>query len=780
MPSVISAPISLDRGFGLRGIGRIGLVALVVSLLIPRQLRAETYAPWLTQIGISESLMSSANWGKGQVLGIVDTGIVASHAAFSAGQVSLKLSSCAALSFKCSDGFRDDNGHGSAVAAIAAGGASPMAYSGGGVVLGSGATTGYRVAPGMILGVASNANIVAEKVLNVSGSGAWLDVSNGIRKAADAGVSVINLSLTYGNSPELVAAINYAAAKGAYIVWAGGNSNTSLLFGQNTVGLTADAIQRLILVGSVSSMSTKSSFSNVPGGGGFVGIGSAQSSYASRWIVAPGEGILAPYATAGTNAWAAWTGTSMAAPMVSGSLALLQSAWPILKTRGTAASLLLSTAKDLGNAGNDSIYGTGLVNLTAAFQPYSSLTVALPDGSATSISNSRVSVNSRGALGIMASMKSLLSNYPVFDGYARNFSANLSGLIQASSASVTLNPIPRYIKSGPGKMMLTDGVELISDLEFSEHVVNKLDLSMANMHESTFGRGFAVVTNRRGDALAFGHGAPSGYAFAKTLYGDDDIALMSSRFQSLSIESLSQGGSLMAYGGFVGEGTRFALTANTTKTPTPEQRNWMTAEATNLGFGLAHNVTDRIKIGTVLSALSEKHGLLGTTYDPDSILGFGDMRRTTSLKMTLNGQVSYNKNIQIEFSESHSKAALGSGLISEAGNIRANSAMVTWMHKGAFLDDDQLTLAFIRPLRVTSGSAFLSVPEVSSETGEFTFNKQKVSLVPSGREENVSLGYNITIGKEHRFGLQGTLIKDSMHIPGLWGASVGVNFLSRF
>src|SRR5215213_353131 len=79
------------------------------------------YAPWLTQIGISRTILSAANWGKDQFLGVVDTGTLANHPSFSAGQVSIVRSGCAGVTFSClNNGFVDDNGHGTAVAAIAA------------------------------------------------------------------------------------------------------------------------------------------------------------------------------------------------------------------------------------------------------------------------------------------------------------------------------------------------------------------------------------------------------------------------------------------------------------------------------------------------------------------------------------------------------------------------------------------------------------------------------------------------------------------------------------
>lgn len=159
---------------------------------------AQTYAPWLRQIGLNNTIESAASWGKGQLLGVVDSGINATHPEFANGQVSLASSACAAVSFRCSNGFADDNGHGTAVASIAAGNRT---------LPGNITAGGYTTVAGNFIGVAPSANILAEKVLNAAGTGYSTDVANGLRKAADAGASVINVSLTYGNDATTIAAI---------------------------------------------------------------------------------------------------------------------------------------------------------------------------------------------------------------------------------------------------------------------------------------------------------------------------------------------------------------------------------------------------------------------------------------------------------------------------------------------------------------------------------------------------------------------------------------------
>ncbi len=59
------------------------------------------------------------------------------------------------------------------------------------------------------------------------------------------------------------------------------------------------------------------------------------------------------------------SGTSMAAPHVSGAIAILKQQWPNL-TAAQIVTLLLDNATDLGGSGTDEVYGRGLLNLDGA------------------------------------------------------------------------------------------------------------------------------------------------------------------------------------------------------------------------------------------------------------------------------------------------------------------------------------------------------------------------------------------------------------------------------
>jgi hypothetical protein len=123
--------------------------------------------------------------------------------------------------------------------------------------------------------------------------------------------------------------------------------------------------QHAVVVGALNRDDQRASYSN--------GVGQAM------WAVsAPGgesdsqdscnsspQGILSTFWTsdAPTSAYACLAGTSMAAPLVSGALAVLRSAG---LTAQQAVDRLLATAHDLGATGADSTFGAGALDLAAA------------------------------------------------------------------------------------------------------------------------------------------------------------------------------------------------------------------------------------------------------------------------------------------------------------------------------------------------------------------------------------------------------------------------------
>jgi hypothetical protein len=731
---------------------------------------AQTYAPWLRQIGITNTVESAANWGKGQVLGVVDTGINATHPQFAAGQVSQALSSCAAVSFACSNGFADDNGHGTAVASIAAGSRTSLFSN---VTAG-----GYTTVAGNFIGVAPAANIFSEKVLSAAGSGYSTDVANGVKKAADAGATVINVSITYGNDANTVAAINYAAAKGAFIVWAGGNSAQNLLNNLNTTGLTQAAIQHLVFAGSVNNVNAASSFTNKPGSGSLVNTAAAKTSYATRWIMAPGEAILAPQTTAGNTAYALWSGTSMAAPVVSGSLMLLQNAWPILKTNGTTADLLLATATDLGSAGVDATYGRGLTNLTTAFNPYGTLTVTTAKGQTIAVSSVTGSLLSSGTLGSLSAIQSKLANYTAFDGYARNFTVNLSGLIKAPTSKAVLNPLPTNTYSGP-KVMKYAGGELAFSLETTDGMVQHLGEFAYNADQApAMTTGYSLFTSQSGSVSGLGYGASSSYPFAKALYNDDMIARQMSDFDASNAASLAQGGYQFSYGTNVTPDLRIAAAYTTTANATAMNPN--ATQNTQVKVGVAYRFNARVTGGVTYGNVAEGNAFLGAAYNTGSILALG---KNTSdvIGLSLGYRLDRDSSLLFNGEIAYTKAGRGDAgsLFTATSAAQSQSWGMTYLQQNVWKANDQFAASVKQPLRLSSGNAALTTANVDQQ-GYAVYERSWTSLVPDGREIDVTLNYRMPTSKTDTLTLQAAYQKDAANMAGNNQTQLGLIWSEHF
>ena len=136
--------------------------------------------------------------------------------------------------------------------------------------------------------------------------------------------------------PDLTNAIKYARNRNVMVVVAAGNR------GRSGVSLPG-CISYSTTVGAVDSFNKIASFS---------GVGNAVD------ITSPGVSI---YSTWLGTSYKLASGTSMATPMVSGTVALIKSAHPEY-TALQVQDALLKTAKDLGKAGFDSSYGWGRVD----------------------------------------------------------------------------------------------------------------------------------------------------------------------------------------------------------------------------------------------------------------------------------------------------------------------------------------------------------------------------------------------------------------------------------
>lgn len=270
---------------------------------------------------INADLVWGITTGDPVKVAIVDTGIDVKHPDL-AGNLKGGVST---VGYTTS--YNDDNGHGTHVAGIAAALDNEIG----------------------VIGVGPKIDLYAVKVLDRRGSGYLSDVIEGLDWAVQNGMWVVNMSL--GTSSDIQSfhdAVQRVYAAGIVQVAAAGNSGGAVIY--------PAAYSEVIAVSATDNTDTLAYwFSRGP----------------EVDLAAPGVSI---YSTYKGQTYKTLSGTSMAAPHVTGAAALvLTIAVGVYDLDGDSLwdpnevqNKLEATAEDLGAAGKDELYGSGLVDVEKA------------------------------------------------------------------------------------------------------------------------------------------------------------------------------------------------------------------------------------------------------------------------------------------------------------------------------------------------------------------------------------------------------------------------------
>jgi subtilisin len=280
--------------------------------------------PWGIDRVDADVLHSNGDTGAGADIAVLDTGIDSDHPDLQGNIQGGKCFSadccgeasggggpfgCSTNNNTCNYAWDDDNDHGT----HCAGTANAIDNTEG------------------VVGVSTEANLYAGKVLDGCGSGSLSSIAAGIEWAADQGFDVASMSLGASSGDQtLKDAVQYAADKGLLMVAAAGNDGPCT----DCVGYPA-AYSEVIAVSSTDDTDSLSDFS---------------STGPEVEIAAPGTDV---YSTV-PSGYDTFSGTSMATPHVSGAAGQIMADGT---DAATARQTLRDTAEDIGLASNEQGYG---------------------------------------------------------------------------------------------------------------------------------------------------------------------------------------------------------------------------------------------------------------------------------------------------------------------------------------------------------------------------------------------------------------------------------------
>src|SRR3954469_24480726 len=232
-----------------------------------------------------------------------------------------------------------------------------------------------------LTGIAYGVTIMPVRVLDAHGEGDAGAIARAIRYAARNRADVINMSLEFDSSitasqiPDIVSAIRYAHNKGVVVVGAAGNA------AESAVAYPART-NYVISVGGTTEHGCEADYSNsgsgldvvAPGGGDDAPLDGDAADDQNCRPDQRGRDIYQVTFVGRINKFGIpsnFEGTSMACPHVSAIAALIIATGVIGKNPKPQAveARIKATARDLGPAGVDRRYGSGLVDAFQAINP---------------------------------------------------------------------------------------------------------------------------------------------------------------------------------------------------------------------------------------------------------------------------------------------------------------------------------------------------------------------------------------------------------------------------
>jgi hypothetical protein len=643
--------------------------------------------------------------GAGVNLAIIDSGIDTTSAEFG------NRISSASQDVAGNSSIADQSGHGTAVAFTAAGRRNDAGTHG--VAFDATLTILRADRPGTC---ASSAGSDSDESCKFSTDA----IARGVDVARTAGARVINMSLGGAAMPQsLVAAIGRATAAGIVVVIAAGNDSTDNPDPFASVASdTATARNQVIIAGSVGTSDVISSFSDKAGTG------------AAQFLTAVGERVRAPDNT-GTPYL--WSGTSFAAPQIAGAVALLAQAFPNL-TGAQIVDILFRTARDAGSPGVDAVYGNGVIDLTRAFQPVGTMSLAGSTAAISTASNATLSPAMGDAnVGTLGAV--------ILDDYHRAFAIDLAPTIRrAGTTPVLLGAL----QTGRQVMSVARGsLTAAFTLSARPNGDAVLARTMLSDHQATTARAIAgIVSQRLGSRTSYAIGFSQGAGtLAASLAGAAQPAFLVAGDGTAGIElrPRSSGAVRHLIGGIGLTGA--AETGDVLWQRDPAlagMSGWRRSRYDRALLALDRRV-GALSLGLTGSLLNERDTILGARFD----LGFGaasaasafvDARARTDLGAGWSLGGAWRQGW------THARiAGVGDG----RGLLGTRAFAADLGKDGVLAGGDSIGLRLAQPLRVERGGVALSMPVYwDYASGAVTaWERQRLNLAPTGRELDVEMRY---------------------------------------
>ncbi|MDC1236211.1 S8 family serine peptidase [Pelagibacteraceae bacterium] len=538
-------------------------------------------------------------------------------------------------------------------------------------------------------------------------------------------------------------------------VWAAGNESNANPSAISGAGLyDADFKETTVIVVATDSVGNFGGGSSNP----IANYSNKCGVAASICIAAPGSSV---YSTSrdGTSSYEVMSGTSMAAPLVSGGLAIIKEQFSSL-TNSQIVDRLFATATDTGLYADSSIYGHGLMNLSQASIAVANLQTISGGSNLDSknvsyynLNENNFMTNASFATAINLAIKD--KTMEVYDSFDRaNFKTNVSNFFTSGSYT-SQNTVENHMARLQPKTK-----EKVKHKNLYGNFTMELD---GNYIQSSK---FESV----GDFLTLGYNQSTN-SFENAVDSSSDFFNDSNFGNNYLVNPYFHTGSGQDYFMSFNSNSSFGIDTFT--------------NGNNSDLGLAFNLNPLSSISGDKKYAGDLQIVLGTNYEQNKFLNStstgafatGDMSNTNFTG------VKYKKNLGNDFTFVGSGFA-GYTYIDKASNsyIDKSTPLLTstftlGLAKTNFIKKDQRIGFFInQPQRVEDGSLNLRVPTSSDRDRTVTYSDLNVDLEPDARQVNFDIIFHKAVTETSNLSANLTHVQNGDHS----NSSKNQNFISLF
>ena len=631
---------------------------------------------------------------------------------------------------------------------------------------------------GNVMGIAPNSPVLLYNPFDYTGTASWDDVAAGINALYARGASVINASLGVPGqvlSDEWATIMTSSAVNQTghafVLVKAAGNEGVVQTTDVNWIG--SQAPNNLILVGSVGPTGMISSFSNTPGTACILVNGTCQQQnmLMYHFLVAPGENILVSDNSGGVMRV---SGTSFAAPLVSGAVALLQDRWPWLKDHpDETTQIIFRSARDLGAPGVDPIYGWGELDIEASQSPLSfdNLTVlqpgTLPNGDYTysatiPAATLKAAVLDPGQLNLWQQQGGYIIAFETIGATFRDFEIPLSSLLTGQNVNLggENKPYQSYLyqrlidwANAPGAASFNARANRFTNGEWSLSLTATQSSPEEMRHDTApIHYEFAAVDRRTGFGLRFGEGSGA-YSFTGvsgfSLRSDFDPAtggvnpvLGFASGGAYGQAEMTLGKARFSFG--YTQKTDDHMYLDPTYGPVLEEKLAPNRAFASL-FSVDYELVKSVKLNASFTNLRESDGLLGAQGAGlfNMVQGSNTAATTVGASFDLTGGW---KLLASATTATSASPQFSNGALSfTTPHLNSTAYELVAMTSELFADRDSFRISLAQPLHIESGALqYRSMQVVDRETGELS-NFTQTWNVSGKREYRMEALYGLPV-----------------------------------